>query len=332
MWHEVFSEDSFCGNKCHGEGVVTSRSCYCDSSCTIYNDCCSDSKYFQANSTKSSKNFICKRKALVVNSCVKEWNGPEFMIKNCKSDTGSDADPLGSTPVTSETTGITYNNYFCAICNGDAEKLVVWNVKMSCPLLNADLQANKDEAFKYIFYNHPTNEWGYVLRDETTKKMSFYGCAVTSDIPDIYKVKVRPCSTDEVKTCAPNWKKDVINDMCLNGYTDPVFSNGTKYKNFYCAVCNRVDQSHISCGQAIGARTNKQPESDDKNNLSFSLLLDINFSEGNVVGKRLAEEANCMKGEVFDPFARRCRNIVCGIPGYVLQNGLCVADGEPRLL
>ncbi|GIY07549.1 SMB domain-containing protein [Caerostris extrusa] len=120
--------------------------------------------------------------------------------------------------------------------------------------------------------------------------------------------------------------------MCLNGYTDPVFSNGTKYKNFYCAVCNRVDQSHISCGQAIGARTNKQPESDDKNNLSFSLLLDINFSEGNVVGKRLAEEANCMKGEVFDPFARRCRNIVCGIPGYVLQNGLCVADGEPRLL
>ncbi|GFY37199.1 SMB domain-containing protein [Trichonephila inaurata madagascariensis] len=330
IWNAVSSEDSFCGNKCFGEGVVTSRSCYCDSSCSIYNDCCADSKFFEINSTKSGKNIICKRKALVVNSCVKEWNGPDFMIKSCKNNPDDDVDPVGNTPVTSEVTGITYSNYFCAICNGDAKKIIMWNVKMSCPLLNADIPVDKDEVFKYIFYNHPTKEWGYVLRDDTTKKMSFHGCAVTSEIPDIHKIKVRQCASDEVKTCASTWKKDLINEMCHRGYTDPVYSNGTKYKNFYCAICNRIDHSAISCGQAIGPRTNKNQEPDDKNSLSFSLLLDINFSEGNLVGKRLAE-ITCLKGEIFDPFARRCRNIVCGIPGYVLQNGMCVADSVPPL-
>ncbi|GBO40917.1 hypothetical protein AVEN_158365-1 [Araneus ventricosus] len=330
LWSMVTSEDSFCGNKCFGEGVVTSRSCYCDSTCEFYKDCCADSEYFQMNSTKTTKSFVCKRKALMVSSCVKEWTGPDFIEKSCKSDTISDVDPVGNTPVTSETTGVTYSNYYCAICNGDAEKLIVWNIKLSCPHLSADSPIKKDDAFKYIFYNHPTNEWGYVLRDDTSKKMSFHGCAISNDIPDIHELKVRPCVSEEVKTCATTWRKDLIHEMCTNGYTDPVYSNGTKYKNFYCAICNRVDQSEISCGQAIGPRTSQKPESEDKNNFSFSLLLDINFTEGNLVGKRIAE-VTCVKGEIFDPFARRCRNIVCGIPGYVLQNGLCVADAEPPL-
>ncbi|KFM70656.1 hypothetical protein X975_18556, partial [Stegodyphus mimosarum] len=326
----ISSEDSFCGNKCYGQGVVTSLSCHCDRACSLaYNDCCADSKYFEMkkNGTKSVRGLICKRKALVVNTCLKEWNGPEFIINSCKIDSDYEVDPVGSAPVTSEATGITYNNYYCAICNGDAEKVIMWNIKMSCPLLNPNLPVDKDEAFKYIFYNHPTKEWGYVLRDETTKKTSFHGCAVTSEIPEQHESKVRRCESDAVSTCSAKWKSDVIRDMC-GGYTDPVFSNGTKYKNFYCAMCNRVDQSSLSCGEAIGPRNNGNSESDDNNKMSFSLLLDINFTDGNNVGKKLAL-LNCRKGEIFDPFARRCRNIVCGIPGYVLQNGMCIAESEP---
>lgn len=59
----------------------------------------------------------------MVNSCVKEWNGPEFIAKSCKSVSDHDVDPVGNAPVTSELSGVTYSNYFCAICNGDAEKV-----------------------------------------------------------------------------------------------------------------------------------------------------------------------------------------------------------------
>ncbi|KAG8179126.1 hypothetical protein JTE90_012535 [Oedothorax gibbosus] len=336
----IRSEDAFCGNKCFGQGVVISRSCFCDKACSVYNDCCADSEFLNGPSNNTSplhlpKSVLCKRNALVVNSCVKEWNGPDFIVKSCKSVSVNDVDPVGNAPVTSEASGVTYSNYFCAICNGDAEKLIMWNIKMSCPMLNPDIAMDTAEAFKYIFYNHPTNEWGYVLKDDDTKKMSFHGCAVTAEIPEQHAAKVRRCSSQEeqvkdleVKTCATTWKKDVVQDMC-GTYTDPVFSNGTRYKNFYCAICNRVDLSKMSCGEAIGPRTHhKQPDSssdDNTNKLSFSLLLDINFSEGNIVGKRIAD-VTCLKGEVFDPFARRCRNIVCGIPGYILQNGMCMAE------
>ncbi|XP_054718423.1 uncharacterized protein LOC129227835 [Uloborus diversus] len=324
----ISSEEPFCDNKCYGQGVVTSRSCHCDRACSlVYNDCCGDSEHFVLgrNATKGVRSLMCKRNVLVVNSCLKEWNGPDFIVNSCKLDSNFELDPVGNAPVTSESTGITYSNYYCAICNGDAENIIMWNIKMSCPLLNPDLPENKDEAFKYIFYNHPTNEWGYVLNDTNTKKMTFHGCAVTSEIPDPHGTRVRQCD-ESVKTCATTWKKDAMHTLC-NGYMDPVYYNGTKYKNFYCAICNKIDQSKLSCGEAMGPRTNAQPESDDLNKMSFSLLLDINFSEGNSVGKRPAT-GNCRTGEIFDPFARRCRNIVCGIPGYVLQNGLCMSEAD----
>lgn len=328
---KAFTEESFCENKCYGQGVDLSRSCHCDSACsTVYNDCCSDSKYFDRTKNFTSvRNLTCKRKALVVNSCLKEWKGPDFIINSCKMNYHYEMDPIGNSPVTSESTGVTYNNYYCAICNGDAEHLIMWNVKVSCPLPSPNLSVDKDEAFKSIFYSYTTNEWGYVTPNNITKKSSFQGCAVTSEIPDDHLFKIRRCETSEVKTCANNWKKDAIREMC-SSYTDPVYSNGTKYKNFYCAICNRVDISTLSCGDAISARKNNQPESDDLNKMSFSLLLDINFSEGNSVGKTLAA-TNCRQGEIFDPFARRCRNIVCGIPGYVMHNGLCTAELEPPL-
>ncbi|GFW49411.1 SMB domain-containing protein [Trichonephila clavipes] len=132
------------------------------------------------------------------------------------------------------------------------------------------------------------------------------------------------------QTCASTWKKDLINEMCHRGYTDPVYSNGTKYKNFYCSICNRIDLSAISCGQAIGSQNQQEPGTGRQKQSQLLAAFDINFSEGNLVGKRLAE-ITCLKGEIFDPFARRCRNIVCGIPGYVLQNGMCVADSVPPL-
>ncbi|XP_015905089.1 uncharacterized protein [Parasteatoda tepidariorum] len=322
--NEALSEESFCDNKCFGEGVVTSRSCYCDKACTIYKDCCSDSKHFDPSkdSDSSSSSVVCKRNTLVVNSCLPEWKGPDFIIKSCQ-ESHNEVDPVGNSPVTSETTGISYSNYYCAICNGDSEEAIVWTIKVSCPLLNPSIDLDKEEAFKYIFYNIPTKEWGYVSRENSTQKLSFHACAVISEVPEKFSSKVRKCSSDEVRSCSPNWKINLVERMC-DAYSDPVFHNVTKYKNLYCAICNNVDQSLLNCGDGIGPRMKEVPESEEKNNLSFSLLLDINFSEGNIVGRRLSV-MNCLPGEIFDPFARRCRNIVCAIPGYILQNGLCIA-------
>ena len=51
---------------------------------------------------------------------------PEAAVSGCESGRGPDADPFGSMPVTSAVTGITYTNYYCAVCNRDSQRIHFW--------------------------------------------------------------------------------------------------------------------------------------------------------------------------------------------------------------
>nr|WBW70151.1 venom protein [Lampona murina] len=99
--------------------------CSCSSSCSIYGDCCLDSKYENAPIWHKT-DFVCLSvighgKYRVVSGCPLD-KSPEFCI-----------DGLGHLPpVTSLTSNVTYANIFCATCNEDVKNLVTWNVELRC--------------------------------------------------------------------------------------------------------------------------------------------------------------------------------------------------------
>ena len=53
---------------------------------------------------------------------------------------------------------------------------------------------------------------------------------------------------------------------------------------------------------------------------SFAVLFDINFSAGDVVGGSSVCQGD---GLIWDPFAKKCRNVVCGREGQTFIQGKC---------
>ncbi len=49
------------------------------------------------------------------------------------------SDPFGTMPVTSSRSGITYRNYYCAVCNSDSEDIKFWRPRLECPSLTGIL-------------------------------------------------------------------------------------------------------------------------------------------------------------------------------------------------
>lgn len=327
----IKAEDPFCENKCVTEEVISFRSCYCDYACwTLYGDCCADARLvnpaLQTSGLRTRRDVLCKHyvynpSTYVITSCSPDWQGPHSVSTYCHQLQRESIDPVGAAPATNYNTGVTYANYYCAVCNNDTENLLLWKIKVSCPFYPNAL-TDEGEALKYIFYNERSKLWGYRIRDKSSDQGSFYGCNITYRMPRSLVKQVRKCDPEEVRTCLSSWKNDFVKEMCRS-YTDPVFSNGTRYKNFYCAVCNRIDQSQMTCG--IGYRTGVHTEIEEISPMSFSILLDVNQSDGDSVGTKTVT-VNCREGEISDPFAKKCRNVVCGIPGFVKRGGSCVLE------
>ncbi|KAG8190264.1 hypothetical protein JTE90_025781 [Oedothorax gibbosus] len=55
---------------------------------------------------------------------------------------------------------------------------------------------------------------------------------------------------------------------------------------------------------------------------SFALLLDVNRSDGDIVGESRIPDP-CKSGEKYDPFFHKCRKLVCAIPGYEMVDNKC---------
>lgn len=61
-----------------------------------------------------------------------------------------------------------------------------------------------------------------------------------------------------------------------------------------------------------------------KRPMSFALLLDVNTSDGDLVGIRRVPWPDCGTNRIYDPYFKKCRQLVCAVPGYDLVNGRCV--------
>ena len=70
----------------------------------------------------------------------------------CERPPGASAsDPFGSTHVTNMGSGITYRNYYCAVCNEDsAADLRFWQPRLECPTLTGYNSRFKNLTAEFI--------------------------------------------------------------------------------------------------------------------------------------------------------------------------------------
>lgn len=214
-------------------GHAQQQICSIDSSCAVYEDCCFDAAV-ALNST-FNKNVSCisvandndaVRELLMVTRCDDDW--PEDAVrKGCEySDVKNET--FHRIPVTS-TSGYTYSNGFCALCNYDIESWVFWTASTS--------EGNKTH---------------FELRDDSLNKKLRY-CGENGNFSDTCDVGL-------------NVSKDTERKCKL--YLEPVRHGGfgKLYKNVYCAVCNQVNLTSMSCEQVT--KENASHSADSRTNKS----------------------------------------------------------------
>lgn len=294
------------------ETSFSQRNCECDSSCHKYQDCCIDVR--RRPSTRPASNVMCLNYGqdrhsgiYVVSKCSTYWKGPNEVKENCEG-TLDLSDPIIASPVASESERVTYKNLYCAECNNaDMNTLKVFQSKLSC----GDVQGvSQDGLMDQLSFNKEKNAWGVNRLDDEGNTV-FKECKIIFDLPSYLNDNVRFCRANIISTCARGWTRPQVKKSCEE-YMAVVYTKSKgAYKNPHCAKCNNIPTAQLLC----------QPdESGIKKNLSFDKLVDINEESNNDTNK-------CPGKQFYDPFFKKCRNLKCIIPGYVLSNGKCVRGG-----
>lgn len=330
-----------CPTRDHCDGYSSNltyedRSCECDNLCMTYKDCCIDAPARLSSAKRSSQSSRqsartpqptgqTREKCLhygekdehtgvyAVSKCSSSWTGPRQVRERCLGHVGL-SDPLKAIPVTDTTQSVTYRNLYCAECNkANMATLKSFRFKLACDGLSelTDAQIVGD-----LTYNRPTDSWGVHRLNALGNETEFVACNITYNVPDYLSHNVRFCRSNIISTCAPYWNRPAIATAC-DEYMAVVYARDSNhaYRNPHCALCNNKVVDDILCKSVISSR--KRP-------MSFALLLDVNQSDGDQVGMRRVTTPECPSGHKYDPFFKRCRELVCALPGHVVRNGRCV--------
>lgn len=196
----------------------TRRLCSNDSSCIHYEDCCFDADV--ASNKASRKETRCVplldhksvlRKVVMVTRCNDSW--PEDEVRKGCEDAGAKNETFHRIPATSSS-GYTYSNGFCALCNYDSESWVFWSTS----------SVDRRQAT-------------FDLQVDSLKKSLRY-CTATTNYSDICG-KVNSSEFMEAES------------MCKL-YLEPVLlkQTGKTYKNVFCALCDEVNLTSLVCQPA----------------------------------------------------------------------------------
>ncbi|XP_064081051.1 uncharacterized protein LOC135197832 [Macrobrachium nipponense] len=289
-----------------------SLNCRCDEHCAIYDDCCLDSEYFVASPPGNNrKTYSCEKPndvdaVYMKRTCEDGWTDEEIehfcSLGSSKTDY---RDPVAQLPATSLGTNITYANYYCAICNRDSSNLVLWDAGWDCG--NRLGTENSSVLFK-------DGAWGISVRNVGVEE--FVNCTLYPDIPKSLITVVRNC-TPAIASCSSNWTNSNIEQLC-HSYTAIVYGSFDNYRNVHCAMCNSVSPNKTGCyGSFFRANNRGKP--------TFAVLFDFaDVTGSNYVGSK----SICRKTEIWDPFFKKCRNVVCGRPDQVFSINRCVNSND----
>lgn len=301
----------------NSQGYYTSRNCYCDDECVIYNDCCEDyvkpDRDLIEELTKSKLNFTCTLERTICDSenrnnfvysvgdCPTSYNDDQLIKFKCKKSNYLESkesndyeyDTFLMWPHYSNRTHITYNNIYCALCNGESKQnLQPWQAGYRCnQSINQELTS--------ITTNLDINRKFDQIKNSCTfvKWMPFY-------------MKYRYCRYNLMSTCHSNYDNYELKFKCKNGpYRVRYDLNDEKkyYRNEYCAKC--LGSNEYTCSNRYTFSSKYKCVTAD---ITWSLLFDFNFFKGEYqVGfKKMRNQykyVKCANDSVFDPFSHQCR-------------------------
>lgn len=322
---ETLGASCFPRDTCSSNAVRTffTSNCECDSWCHSFGDCCVDAPSTTVRTgVYKIEGITCvpsddNNGAYAIGKCKSSWNGSNVVRRKCQDEDGDFNDPLMSLPSTDSYTNVTYRNHYCAECNyGSLDRLSPWDLRLTCVSLEYIDRVYHNITEHFILNNIILFEgsWGVYHWNDSLNNISFYPCEVAYRLPHNLRQHARLCRPHVISTCATDWRRYSVRRKCLD-YMAVIYVNNEAYRNVHCALCNRVPISNSSCeGYGLTRRTSPS--------MSFSLLLDVNQSDGDLVG----ESSLCSEGQTWDPFAKKCRNLTCALPGYVYRNDKCVAQ------
>ncbi|KAG8239642.1 hypothetical protein J437_LFUL019331 [Ladona fulva] len=307
------------------------RNCLCDISCRKYDDCCPDSRWARA---PAAGRFTCTPLrhlggVYMMSSCPPGTD--EEIRKRCEDRQGDPIDVVSTQmPVTSLVTNMTYSNAHCALCNKDLHGgpqgfFVVWTPRLECPSLQhlpiGTTTEPPSPSRWFPTYDEELQVWGVFEGGR------FHECSADPMAPPVAASLVRRCRIGVIDTCAQDWPGDAddlkaaVKKRCLApGSTAHVFLGTKTYRNAACAVCNRVPVHELSCAPPLTRSLGASAK--DFNPVAFSVLFDFGIPEradpllGNnadpgPLSARLTAQGCPEETPLFDPFLRRCRDLLC---------------------
>ncbi|KAG7163094.1 uncharacterized protein LOC121873247 [Homarus americanus] len=304
------------------------RNCFCDDLCAEYGDCCLDASAYSAEEqTANRDSYKCVHlkqfgHLYMQGTCMSSWEDLEIAML-CSSgtpDAYSDrSDPLADLPVTSLGSSITYTNFYCAVCNNDSTNLEMWKPHLECPTLTSYENRFRNLTKEYVISNLVFNDrnWGLYIDDNGVQV--FHTCLIDPMMPETVSHLVRSCKKT-TNACASNWTDTEVENLC-HSYTAVVYKFDQAYRNPHCAKCNYLFPENTICLHLL---TTRFFFGNEFTRGAFSMLFDFTDSSGsNVVGST----STCRTGEVWDPFFKKCRNVVCGKDNQEYRFGRCVDLG-----
>lgn len=228
-----------------------SDTCYCDSQCTLYNDCCFDapaakSKRFQTNARFSCSSLGRNVNIYLIDQCARQWWGSAALQRKCEDQSGS-VDISMAVPVTDMNTNITYRNVYCAECNNvEQRNLLPFHLSIQCH----DQLAEMNDTYGFVIQNilNVNGYWGIYHWNQNSGDMEFMYCSIFQHLPISEQLAVRRCDIDMVSTCSHGWNFEPTRHRCMSTNMHIVYgSYGKRYRNIHCAVCNYIPANDISC-------------------------------------------------------------------------------------
>jgi hypothetical protein len=165
-------------------------------------------------------------------------------------------------------------------------------------------------------FDSKKQQWGVMINMRGMNV--FHPCHIEPVIPSSISKKIRNCFGNyTVVDCPKDYTDNKVIELC-HSYTALVFEPERTFRNVHCAICNDAAPDFLSCHTfEIFARLNWQTTFDT---FSFAVLFDIGGDANAAVGQA---KVTCGEGQLYDPFFKKCRNVVCGSEKKMNERGIC---------
>ncbi|GFT02401.1 uncharacterized protein NPIL_302711 [Nephila pilipes] len=275
--------------------------CDCDSSCVMFDSCCIDSPYRTALATDLKCRKVYKGSHVyMVDSCRNPDLVPETL---CGSDAEERNDLFLVIPVTSLSTGITYKNYFCAVCNENTEtdQLILWNLQVRGRFVRL-IADNIMPNFKYDTYS---KSWRIVGE-------SIVNIAIV--MPNDLEYIVRTCSEELISNCAKEWKDVSVVKKCAAYMAKIAIVESSQvfwFRNPHCALCNfkKVEKSKCNNLEVLKSflpNKHKQIRNNTQRNSYHPMSYDVSSIPFLKIFQ-LHDKPKCGSRMIYDKLGKKCR-------------------------